>query len=202
LQILAPTLLEYLAVRRRLPNAGACWAGVKLSRWSGATDGSLVVVCGLAGALAPGVRPGTVLIPEQVGLPDGTALRCDRQAWTALVTAARAAGFVPHTGPLLTAPSMVVGPARQTWAQRGFVAADMETGLLAGRALRVATIRVALDGEGHDISSAWERPSTILVRPRLWRELFWLSLAAPRCSLRAAKVLQAGLDALSDTVHG
>jgi hypothetical protein len=93
---------------------------------------------------------------------------------------------------LLTAPSLIVGHERLTWARRGFVAVDMESGLLAGRGLRVATIRVVLDGPEHDISSDWQRPWMSLLRPRLWRQLFWLSRAAPRYARRAALVARTG----------
>jgi hypothetical protein len=73
------------------------------------------------------------------------------------------------------------------------VAADMETGLLAGRNLRVATIRVVLDSPEHGISSDWLRPTRALLQPPLWRELFWLSRVAPLYALRAAHVLKIGL---------
>ncbi len=201
-QILAPTLLEYAAVWRTLPKAGASWAGVGLARWKGAQEGSSVVVCGLAGALRPGLRAGTVLVPEWVGLPDGRILHCDAALVQALVTAARALHLEPDTGPLLTAPSLVVGNARHDWSQRGFVAADMETGLLAGRGLRVATIRVALDSQEHEISSAWLQSTSALLRPRLWSELFWLGRVAPYYALRAARVLKVGLRALPGSVLG
>jgi hypothetical protein len=196
-QILAPTLLEYRAVRRTLADADVRWAGVSLARWKRARDGSIVVVCGLAGALTPGLLPGTVLIPELVGLPDGRTVYCDVELVHALVAAARTLGFEPDTGPLLTAPSLVVGAARQEWAERGFVAADMETGLLAERHLRVATIRVVLDSPDHGISRQWLRPAGALLRPRLWGELFWLCRAAPPYALRAARVLKAGLERLA-----
>ena len=195
-QILAPTLLEYWAVRRTLPTGATNWAGVGLAHWPGARDGSIVVVCGLAGALTRGLRPGTVLVPEWVGLPDGRTMDCDSELVQALVAAARTLGFEPDAGPLLTAPSMVVGPARQEWAARGFVAVDMETGLLAGRNLRVATIRVALDSPDHRIARQWLRPAGALLRPRLWRELFWLCRVAPPYALRAARVLKVGLEQL------
>src|SRR5258708_6481824 len=137
-EILAPTFLEYWAVRRTLPHARASWAGVPLARWKGARQVSIVVVCGLAGALVPGLRPGTVLIPDWVGLADGRIVHCDPELVQALVTAARTLHFRPDTGPLLTAQSLIVGGDRHDWSQRGFVAADMETGLLTGRNLRVA----------------------------------------------------------------
>jgi hypothetical protein len=112
----------------------------------------------------------------------------------ALVAAARTLGFEPDAGPLLTARSMVVGPARKEWANRGFVAADMETGLLAASNLRVATIRVVLDSPEQAISRAWLRPVDALLWPRLWRELFWLCRVAPPYALRAACVLKGALE--------
>jgi hypothetical protein len=193
LEILAPTLLEYWAVRRTLPHARLSWAGMRLTSWKGASRGSIVVVCGLAGALTSGLSPGTILIPEQVGLPDGRILQCDPIVVQALVKAAYALHFQPETGPLLTAQSLIVGDARHDWFQRGFVAADMETGLLAGRDLRVATIRVVLDNPEHGLSPNWLRPMKALLQPPLWRELFWLSCVAPQFALRAAHVLKVGL---------
>jgi hypothetical protein len=128
-----------------------------------------------------------------VGLADGRIMHCDPTLVQALVTAALALHFRPDTGPLLTAQSLIVGSARQDWFQRGFVAADMEVGLLAGRNLRVATIRVVLDSPEHGISPDWLRPSRALLQPSLWREFFWLSRAAPLYALRAAHVLKIGL---------
>ena len=148
-EILAPTFLEYWAVRRTLPHARACWAGVRLARWKGVGQGSIVVVCGLAGALVPGLLPGTVLKPEWVCLADGRIMHCDPALVQALVTAAHTLHFRPDTRPLLTAQSLVVGRERHDWSQQGFVAADMETGLLAERNLRVATVRVVLDNPEH-----------------------------------------------------
>jgi hypothetical protein len=193
-QILAPTLLEYWAARRTLPGADVRWAGMRLARWKGVGGGSIVVVCGLAGALVPGLRPGTVLVPEWVGLPDGRTMRCDPALVQALAAAARTLGFRPDTGPLLTAPSLVVGAARQTWAGHGFVAVDMETGLLAERTLRVATIRVVLDSLDQGISRDWLRPAGAMLRPTLWRELVWLYRVAPPYALRAARVLKGALE--------
>lgn len=195
MEILAPTFLEYWAVRCTLPSAHAKWVGVRLARWKEAPQSSIVVVCGLAGALAPGLPPGTVLIPEWVGLADGGIMHCDPALVQALVTAARTLHLQPDTRPLLTSQSLIAGDDRLHWSERGFVAADMETGLLAGRNLRVATVRVVLDTPEHGISSDWLRPTQAMVQPQLWRELFWLSRVAPRYALRAANVLKAGLGA-------
>jgi hypothetical protein len=133
------------------------------------------------------------LIPEQIGLADGRIMHCDPALVEALVAAARTLHFQPDTRSLLTSESLIVGTDRHVWAQRGFVAADMETGLLAEQNLRVATIRVVLDSPEHSISSEWLRPTRAMLQPRLWKELFWLSYMAPRYALRAAHVLKAWL---------
>jgi len=192
-EILAPTFLEYWAVRRVLPRAHARWTGLRLVRWRGTRQGAIVIVCGLAGALTSGLPAGTVLIPERIGLADGSNLHCDPALVQALVRAAHSLHFQVENGPLLTAHSLIVGNERHSWSQRGFVAADMETGLLAGHNLRVATVRVVLDHPGRDISSDWLRPTMALLQPSLWRELFWLGCVAPRYALRAARVLKVGL---------
>lgn len=198
-QVLTPTLLERWAVRRRLPHLRPAWTGVRLARWSGAHERSRVVVCGVAGALAPSIHPGCVLVPEWVGRPDGTILRCDAGLVHALLDGAAALGYEPETGPLLTAPTLVTGPERETWARRGYVAADMETGLLAGHGFgAVATVRVILDGAQSSISDQWLTPLRALVQPGAWRELWWLCRVAPAYSLRAADVLKAAFDALPD----
>ncbi len=195
-RVLAPTLLEYWAARRVVETTRPIWAGVRLDRWSGAHEGAVVVVCGLAGALAPHLAPGTVVIPEWVGLQDGSAMRCDGGLVAALGDAARALGFEPETGPLLTASSLVVGNDRDTWARRGFVAADMETGLLASQGLRVATVRVILDSPAIPLANAWLTPARAMWRPELWSELIWLARFAPAYAARAAAVLRAGLPRL------
>jgi hypothetical protein len=196
LHILAPTPLEYWAVRCMLPRAGVRWAGMRLGRWTGAETGSAVVVCGLAGALASDVTPGTVLIPARVGLPDGRTFPCDPTLVEALTATACDLGFRPDSRPLLTAPSLITGSARLAWARRGFVAVDMETALAATKPFRVATIRVILDTPERDISSDWQRPVEALLRPQLWREMFWLARVGPQYSLRAARVLKAALGVL------
>lgn len=186
-------MLEYWAVRRTLPRARARWAGVRLARWQGVRQGSIVVVCGLAGALTPDLPAGTVLIPDQVGLPDGRIMHCDSILVQALLAAARTLRLRADSRPLLTAQSLVVGDERHDWFQRGFVAADMEAGLLAERNLRVAAIRVVLDSPAQSISPDWLRLARALRQPSLWQELCWLSRVAPRYALRAAHVLKVGL---------
>lgn len=205
MDILAPTLLEYWAARMELSfarpgmlldrsQARIRLAGVRLTRWKGVYGrDSSVIVCGLAGALAPELAPGTVLIPERVALADGRMLPCDPMFVQRLVAGALTLHLQPDTRPLLTAPELVVGDERAYWYRRGFVAVDMETGLLMRQNLRVATVRVVLDSPHYQIAPDWLRPTRAVWQPALWSELFWLSRMAPRYALRAARVLKAGL---------
>jgi hypothetical protein len=194
--VLAPTLLEYCAARCTMPTATLSWSGVGLARWKGVSPGTAVVVCGLAGALAPDMAPGTVLVPERIGMSDGEVLQCDVAITEALVRGARARGLKTDARPLLTARTLVSGSARRDWAGHGYAATDMETGLLAGRGLRVATVRVVLDGPGHEISPNWLRPMSAMRQPRLWSEMLWLCRYAPYFALRAARVLRGALEEL------
>jgi hypothetical protein len=121
-------------------------------------------------------------------------MQCDPLLVEMLTTAARTLHLPLDTGPMLTARTLVVGDERQRWFQQGFVAADMETGLLAGRNLRVATVRVVLDTPARELPPDLARSMRALFQPLFWRELLWLSHAAPRYALLAARVLKAGLD--------
>lgn len=155
-------------------------------------QGSIVIVCGLAGALVSDLLPGTILVPDQVGLVDGRNMLCDPVLVQMLATAAHALRFRLDTRPLLTTQSLVVGNDRFHWAQQGFAAVDMETGFFVGENVRVATLRVVLDCPERDISSNWLRPMRGFLQPSCWRELFWLGRVAPQYALRAARVLKVG----------
>jgi hypothetical protein len=191
LAILAPTRLEANAVRRAMTGARIVEGGIALSRLRDPAPASAVVTCGVAGALRTGLPTGSVVVPDRVLRPDGEWLRCDEALVDAFVAAARRLGMEPECGALATTRSLACGPAREQWARRGCVAADMETGLL--RAPRVAAVRVILDTPDHEISEAWQRPYAALLMPSLWGQAIWLSREAPRCAARAAAVVAAAL---------
>jgi hypothetical protein len=202
LLLAAPTFLEYIMVRAMFPYVHVVRMGVGLTRWKEPAEGEpVVVVCGLVGALDAELEPGTIMIPERLGLPNGQLFASDAEVTSALTTAARNLGYRVHGGLLLTASSLIVGQERHAWAHRGFVAVDMEAALLAARGYRVATVRVVLDGPKHELSDAWRQPATAMLQPRLWTELFWLGCAAPQYALRAARVLKAGLHTLPSTTR-
>ncbi|MGH2442264.1 MAG: hypothetical protein ACRDFX_03750 [Chloroflexota bacterium] len=189
--VLAPTALEYLALRIGAPRAIAVRTGIGLRRWSPSRLQACVVLCGLAGALEAGMPPGTVFVPHSVAFMDSGRFACDSVLSDALLGAAERLGFEPRTGTLLTADTMITSSARSMWAAKGFDAVDMETGLLAGSGSRFATVRIVLDGPDHPISEEWLRPGAALTRFRLWQELLWMAGAAPRYALRAARIVDA-----------
>ncbi|MCC6179349.1 MAG: hypothetical protein IT305_28920 [Chloroflexi bacterium] len=190
--VCAATGLEAQAARCRLPREVTIERiGVGLRDWSATVGARPFISFGLAGGLAEAARPGTILVPECVGLPDGERLRCHPVLVERLVAAARRLGYEPLTGPLLTAPQLVVGPERRIWAERGFVAVDMETGLLLQRCPEGAALRIALDAPDHELSPEWSRPARALTHPSLWPQAARLALTAPTYALRAAAILRA-----------
>jgi len=192
--ILAATGLEAWALRRELRGVSVTRCGVALRRYKGTAHSEIAILCGLAGGLNDRIEPGSVAVPDVVGLPDGTRMKCD-PIWTGrLRSAAASLGYSTVGGPMLTASEIVTGEAREYWARHGFVAADMEAGWLMARGVRVATVRVVLDTPAHPIDGQWERPRRALFTVRLWTELLWLAWRAPRYSMCAARIVRRALD--------
>jgi phosphorylase superfamily protein len=189
--VIAATRLEAWAVRRALRRGRIIEAGVGLRRLGVKDIGEAVVSCGLAGAVRPGLPTGSVVIPKRVLRTDGQWVTCDPSLVDALVAASRELGLEPELGAIGTAVAIVRGSARESWAQRGCAAVDMETGLLS--APRIAAVRVILDTPERDLSEVWRRPASAFVRPESWREALWLLRQAPRCAVRAAAVVAAAL---------
>jgi hypothetical protein len=192
-QVVAPTLLEYVAVRSLVRGTATHLGGISLRRDPRLPESAAVVVCGLAGSLTAAVPSGSVVIPERLALMDGRSFACDPLLVSLLTDGAFRLGFKPVRGNMLTASGLVTGAERMQWAARGFLAVDMEAGLFAGRCARLATVRVALDSPDHPISADWLRPGRAMRRLELWRELGWLAWAAPAYAWKAARVLNAAL---------
>ena len=189
--MIAATRLEAWAVRRALPRGRIIEAGVGLRRLRGRNLGEAAVSCGVAGGVRPGLPTGSVVIPQRVLRANGEWVTCDPSLVAALVAASHELGLKPEFGAIGTAAAFVRGTDRKSWAERGCAAVDMETGLLT--APRIAAVRVILDTPERDLSEAWRRPASALVRPETWREAFWLFREAPRCAARAAAIVAAGL---------
>jgi len=196
-ELIAPTFLEHWALKRKLPRQAVTQSGVGLRMWRRAPHVTGVVICGLAGSLVSDLPPGSVVVPEVAGLEDGSTVLCDPEFRAALVKAAESMGHLVDSRPLLTASDIITGFARERWSSSSFAAADMETALLATMGLRVATVRVILDGPMHPVSRDWLEPAYALRHPRLWGEFGWLVWNAPRFALRAAEIVRIGLPELS-----
>jgi hypothetical protein len=181
--------VEVWAVRRRAPHVLVHQAGIGLRGWHGLITTPIVASVGLAGGLRRDLAPGTVVVATEVALEDAPPVSCDQRWVEATISAARRLGFTCVAGPLVTATHLVTGAERGMWAEKGFVAVDMESAYLAGRAAGLAVVRVILDTPQHELSPAWERPTRAALDPRNFRELVWLLRNVPRYSLRAASVL-------------
>jgi hypothetical protein len=186
--LIAPTALEYRALKRELPQARIVLTGVALSRLREPL-GETVISFGLAGGLRADLPTGTLLIPHAVRRPDGSVLRCDGELVAALTCAARSLGIEPIADPLLTSTTIVNGAARERWAAQGYAGADMETGRLS--AARVAALRVVLDTPARELSSDWSSPPIAMLKPWNWPQALWLAREAPRAAALAARVLAA-----------
>lgn len=186
----AATSIEARALRRRLPRARIVTAGLALTRMREAL-GECVISCGVAGGLRGDLSTGTVLVPREIGRPDGTRFRCDDRLVECLASGARRAGVEPVEDPMLTSDTIVTGEHRALWAARGFAAVDMETGRIV--APRIAAVRVVLDTPERELSKDWERPVLALMKPWNWPQAFWLARATPRAADLAARVVAQGI---------
>lgn len=193
LTVVAATSLEARALRRALPK-GIRLLETGIALRTARPASSMVIGCGLAGGVRDTLPTGTVVIPRFVGLPDGTRITCDAELNELLVTAAARLGHQCVDDPLLTTAEMVTGAARADVARAGYVAVDMESGLIS--APRFACVRVILDTPLREISPQWTQPWRALSTPALWGELPFLMREGPRCARIAARIVAEGLERL------
>ncbi|MFF4607025.1 1-hydroxy-2-methyl-2-butenyl 4-diphosphate reductase [Streptomyces sp. NPDC001339] len=126
-----------------------------LSRGS-ATEWSPVIASGFCAGLAPGMRPGDVVVAEATrdhrpGVPD---VPCRDNA--PLFEALRRRGRTVHSGLLRGADHVVRGAERERLHASGAIAADMESAATLGAARRtggrpVAAVRVVVDAPEHEL---------------------------------------------------
>lgn len=166
---------------------------------------------GVAAGLDPNLRPGTLLVPEQVLAEDGTSHAVDG-AWRSGVMQ-RLGALEPWPAALAETTSILEGADAKAalWNRTGAAAADMESAAVlrvAGEAgLPGLVIRAVLDPATASVPAAWAhavdavgrvRPgglAAVLARPRRWRA--GLELARYRRSARRS--LWAAAAALSAT---
>lgn len=195
--VLAATGLEFRAARRALRATGVpvVRCGIALRRWEPPPPPlPALITCGLAGGLRADLRPGAVVVAESVAVEGGEPVACDPGWVAALVAGARARGHEPVVGPVLTSRALVVGAARQGWAERGFVAVEMETALLAPTGASLGSLRVVIDAASREVSAEWVDPVRASLDLRRWRETVWLAARAPGYARLAGQCLAAGMD--------
>lgn len=106
-----------------------------------------LVSFGLAGGLAPGLPAGEIVVPERVR--DGAG-----KTW--LADPALSMRFGPMHGVLLAAADIVATSAAKAklWQETGTMAADLESGAVAGAGLPFAILRAICDPAERDLPPA------------------------------------------------
>jgi 4-hydroxy-3-methylbut-2-enyl diphosphate reductase len=129
-----------------------------------------LVLAGVAGAVVPGLDPGDVVVADRVVLDGAEDVVLPGAA--DIARALRIAGLTVHLGAVGGADRIVTGAARAVWAERGTLAVDMESGVLARTGRLDAVVRVIVDTPAYPLVS----PGTL---PRGTRALRTLRRAAP-----------------------
>jgi 4-hydroxy-3-methylbut-2-enyl diphosphate reductase len=159
------------AQAQRLADEGLAVEGLSVE-WPGP-----VAVTGTCGALAPGLRPGDLVVATEVIGPGGDSASCP--AAPLLAGELRRAGFTVHEGPVATVTRLLDREQRERAAAAGAIAVDMESAfLLAGRAGRPGRPAIVLRAVSDTASQPLLRPGTITG-----------GIAALRSLRRAAPVL-------------
>jgi 4-hydroxy-3-methylbut-2-en-1-yl diphosphate reductase len=117
-----------------------------------------VLVAGVAGALIDQLRPGDLVVADELRTADTTA---PSHAAALLFGAVRRQGLRVHLGPLLSQERLAYGPHLAAAAPAGALAVDMESAYLAGQAPAGQTVA---------LRAIVDTPTAPLMRPgTLWR---------------------------------
>jgi hypothetical protein len=116
-------------------------------------DGPLVIA-GVAGGLAPQVRPGDLVVADEVRGP-GTSVQVPSAPL--LAGALRRLGLTIHRGPIVSTDRVVTGRDRLELARSGALAVDMESSRLARAGTPLAVVRSIVDTADHPLL----RPGTL-----------------------------------------
>ncbi|MFD9125053.1 hypothetical protein, partial [Kitasatospora sp. NPDC059571] len=125
-----------------------------------------LVVAGFGASVAPGVRPGDVIVADAVRDAEGHVFALE--SGRAMAKALQSHGLTTHIGLHHTADHVVRGAERRALHQRGALAVDMEAaGILAARAdtrpeLPAAVLRVVVDTPEHELIRPGTLPAGLL----------------------------------------
>jgi len=142
--VCAPLRTEWAALRLGgLPARRTGMGPRRSAARSGALAGGPVLVAGVGGGLAAQVRPGDVVVADEVrGHPDGPV---SVPSAPLLASALRRAGLTVHIGPVVSQPRVTYGAERERLAATGALAVDTETAWLAPPGQPFAAVRSIVD---------------------------------------------------------
>ncbi|TYK47810.1 1-hydroxy-2-methyl-2-butenyl 4-diphosphate reductase [Actinomadura decatromicini] len=152
--------LEARAVRRGLTGMPVVVVGYRARRADRLPgDRAALVVVGFGGALDERLRPGDVLVADEIRAADPGVRPVPCGAPRLLAEELIRDGLSVQVGPLVTTGRVVRGRERAIWAAQGARVADMESAVVAAQAggRPVAAVRVVVDGPGRPLL----RPGTI-----------------------------------------
>jgi 4-hydroxy-3-methylbut-2-enyl diphosphate reductase len=153
--VCTPMRVEQAALRSALMDVVRTGIGPRRSAAAAARlpDGPMVIA-GVGGGLAPEVRPGDVVVADEVRGP-GTSVAVPSAPL--LAGALRRLGLTVHMGPIVSADHVVSGRERLELARSGALAVDMESSQLAKSGTPLAVIRAIVDTADHPLL----RPGTL-----------------------------------------
>ena len=157
LLLLAPLRIEAHAARKGAPGADVMVTGMGPDRSRAAAaaaasrPASAVAVLGFCGALDDSLRPGDVVVAEELRVNEGHPILC-RQS-DSVAAALAEAGVRARRGPLLSVPKAVRGAKRAELASVGSLAVDMESAWLAEAAAGrpFAALGAVVDTPSHEL---------------------------------------------------
>ncbi|MDJ0465677.1 1-hydroxy-2-methyl-2-butenyl 4-diphosphate reductase [Streptomyces sp. H27-C3] len=117
--------------------------------------GTAVIASGFCAGLAPGMRPGDLIVAEETRDSRGSTA-CTGHGLLAEALARAVPGRTVHTGPLTGSDHVVRGVERAELRATGAIAVDMESAATLWSALRagprpVAAVRVVVDAPEHEL---------------------------------------------------
>jgi len=174
---------------------------------------ALVVSAGFAGALAPELAPGDVILASEVVWEEGSRVRRHATAPPVLDALSRALtdalGGEPRIGVVLSSPVVVAGVAgkRAAFDRHAALAVEMEAAVLAeaaeSRGVPFVALRIVLDPADlslealpPNLESSWVARARLATTPTAWPLLGTLRRHAATAATELTRTMRAALPVL------